>query len=126
MRDETRHPKRSPSLTASQRVPIPFSLFPSSYRENTEEETTRTRVEVDSKKGERVGREDRYSSFSASLPGRKDRTRYDEEEIRVSEEDRHRRPARRERDREEITVHEEGDHRHRDDRRTEVEFSRER
>ena len=109
------------------KVPIPFSVFPSSYRSDAVEETTEVKVEGEI--NQRVGRdshEARYSSFSASLPGRKDRTQYTKEEVKVHEDDRERRPRRKE----DVTIYEEEDHhprehlRHRD--RTEVEFSRER
>ena len=101
------------------RVPIPFSFFPSAYREGTEEETTRVKVETDTQQRERVGREDHYSSVSASLPGRKDRTRYEEAEVRIHEEDRDRRPARRE----ETVIYDKDEGRQRDERRTEIDIS---
>lgn len=50
---------------------VPFSLFPSSYRNEavSEEESSRVRVEGDTRRGAgREGYEQRYSSFSASLP----------------------------------------------------------
>lgn len=68
----------------------------------------------------REGDESRYSSFSASLPHRRDRTRVGEEEVKVYEEDRTRRPRREEN----VTVYEE-DH-YRKDHFPEVELSRER
>ncbi|KAL8739712.1 MAG: hypothetical protein Q9190_007513 [Brigantiaea leucoxantha] len=118
------------NLDFDARVPIPFSVFPSSYRSNVEEETTRVRVEGEANlpsSASRVGREDqetRYSSYSASI-GKKDnrdsRSRYDREEIRVYEEDRDRRPHREEN----VIVHEEDRYRQRD-HFPEVELSRER
>ena len=108
------------SLTLSSRVPIPFSFFPSAYRDETEEETTRVKVEGETRQRERVGREDRYSSVSASLPGRNDRTRYDEEEVRIYEEDRDRRPARKE----DTVIYDNEQDRYRDHRRKEIEISR--
>ena len=115
------------NLDFDARVPIPFSVFPSSYRNDAAEETTRVRVERES--NQRVGREgheSKYSSFSASLPARKDRTRYDEEEVKVYEEDRERRPRRKEDD---VTVYAEedryrSDRHHRDHDRTGVEVTR--
>lgn len=70
-------------------------------------------MEVKGKVNQRVGREGheaRYSSFSASLPGRKDRTQYEKEEVKVYEDDRERRPRRKE----DVTVYEEEDRHHRD------------
>ncbi|KAI4154549.1 MAG: hypothetical protein LQ340_001605 [Diploschistes diacapsis] len=90
------------NLDFDARVPVPFSIFPSSYRNSdVREETTVTKVEaeVDTK---RVGREDRYSSFEAN----------------INKEDRPRR-------REDIRVYEERD-RHERDRFPEVELSRDR
>ncbi|KAL9124020.1 MAG: hypothetical protein Q9217_006607 [Psora testacea] len=91
-------------------------------RDESVQETTRVEVTGESSQKERVGREERYSSVSASLPGRKDRTRYDEEEVRIHEEDRDRRPTRKE----ETVIHDNEGDRYRDERHTEVEFSRER
>ncbi|MCJ1239452.1 hypothetical protein MMC14_007448 [Varicellaria rhodocarpa] len=108
----------SVNLDFDAKVPIPFSVFPSSYRSDAVSETETTRVRVAGEanlppEASRVGREGhetRYSSFEASLPGRKDRTVYDKEEVKVYEEDRSRRPRRNEED---ITVYEERDrHRH--------------
>ena len=109
------------------RVPIPFSVFPSSYRSDAATETTRVRVEGEAhlpSGAPHVGREDtetRYSSFSASLPKGKDRTQYREEEVKVYEEDRDYRQRRSE----DVTVYEEEDH-YRQSRSPEVELSRER
>ena len=89
---------------------VSFSLFPSSYRNEavTEEETTRVSVEGETRRGAgREGHEEKHSSFSASLPGRR------REEINVHEEDRERRPRRTEKDN--VTIYEEED-RYRDDR----------
>ena len=90
-------------------------------------------MEVKGEVNQRVGREGheaRYSSFSASLPGRKDRTQYEREEVKVYEDDRERRPRRKE----DVTVYEEEDRHHRDHHRdhhdhhdrTEVSVERER
>lgn len=69
----------------------------------------------------REGHETRYSSFQASLPYRRDRTRVDEEEVKIYEEDRTRRPRREE----DVTVYEEDRYRTQD-HFPEVELSRER
>ena len=89
-------------------IQVPFSLFPSSYRNEavTEEESTRVKVEGETRRGAgREGHEERYSSFSASLPGRR------REEVNVYEEDRERRPRRSDN----YTAYEEED-RYREDR----------
>ncbi|MCJ1276634.1 hypothetical protein MMC21_004440 [Puttea exsequens] len=114
-----------------------LAFFPSSYRNDAAEETT-TRVDVEGENNQRVGRqghEARYSSFSASVPGRKDRTSYEKEEVKVYEDDRERRPRRKE----DVTVYEERQesdqhHHHRDHHhddhhhhhRPEVDITRER
>lgn len=116
------------NLDFDARVPIPFSVFPSSYRSDVATETTRIRVEgeanLPSGGASRVGREDhekRYSSFSTTLPERKNRrTRYEEEEeeVKVYEEDRSHHPRRKD----DVTVYEE---QYRQERFPEVELSRE-
>ncbi|KAI9873150.1 MAG: hypothetical protein M1830_000779, partial [Pleopsidium flavum] len=117
----------SVNLDFDAKVPIPFSVFPSSYRSDAVTKTTQVRVEGEANlppRTSRVGREGhetRYSSFSASLPNQKDRTRYEKEEITVQEEDLDRRPRRKE----DFTVYEEQD-RYRPERFPEVELSRER
>ena len=80
---------------------MPFSIFPSSYRNEVAEESTTTKVETEVDR-QRVGREDRYSSFEAN----------------INREDRPRR-------REDIKVYEERD-RHERDRFTEVDISKDR
>jgi hypothetical protein len=76
--------------------PIPFSIFPSSYRSDAEATTTQTHVEgeINLPGQQRVGREGQHSSFSANLPPRDERFRQEEVHI-TREEDRHR-PSRRE------------------------------
>ncbi|MCJ1409916.1 hypothetical protein MMC19_004000 [Ptychographa xylographoides] len=105
------------NLDFDARVPVPFSIFPSSYRSDVAEETTATRTRVEGEVNtERVGREGhetRYSSFSASLPGR---GRQEQEEVKVYDEDRNRRPRRTE----DIKVYEERE------RFPEVELARDR
>ncbi|KAL2358903.1 woronin body major protein [Cryomyces antarcticus] len=96
---------RTPAnLDFDARVPIPFSVFPSSYRSDAVTESTEVRVgatlPAQPARVGREGHETRYSSYSAALPNRKDR-RYEEH---VYEEDRVRRPGRGE---EEIHIHEE-------------------
>ncbi|TPX19014.1 uncharacterized protein E0L32_011331 [Thyridium curvatum] len=86
------------SNTSEARVPVPFSIFPSAYRESETEQTTTqsTHEELEIKLPHKAGREGQYSSFSATadLPPRKEQSRYSEEEVRITrEEDRYRRPG---------------------------------
>ena len=126
-------PPPTVTLDFDARVPIPFSVFPSSYRSDAAVERTEssTRVKFQGDlppSASRVGREGHeeatYSSFQASLPGRKDKAHpvYEKEEVKVYEDDRSRRPSSR---REEFTVVEEDDRFHRE-RIPEVEVTRER
>jgi hypothetical protein len=85
------------NLDFEARVPVPFSIFPSSYKEGETQTTTATHEEVEVKLPEKkAGREGQYSSsFSATttLPPRKE-TRFSEEEVRITrEEERYRRPG---------------------------------
>ncbi|KAI4130328.1 MAG: hypothetical protein LQ338_001763, partial [Usnochroma carphineum] len=109
------------NLDFDARVPIPFSVFPSSYANKTTEETTRIRVEGEANlPRRREDQEARYSSFSANLDNR-DRTEYEKDEVRVYGEDRDRRTRREE----DVNVYEEDRYRQRD-RFPEVELSRQR
>ncbi|XDG07676.1 hypothetical protein ABKA04_007291 [Annulohypoxylon sp. FPYF3050] len=90
------------NLDFEARVPVPFSIFPRTYKEAEVETTTQTHEEVQidlPAKPEKAGREGQYSSISASaqLPPRREQ-RFSEEEVRITrEEERYRRPgARRE------------------------------
>ncbi|KAL8732840.1 MAG: hypothetical protein Q9166_002441 [cf. Caloplaca sp. 2 TL-2023] len=113
----------SRNLDFDARVPIPFSVFPSSYSNdsnNTTEETTRIRVEGEANlPRRREDQETKYSSFSTSNDKR-DHPQYEKDEVRVYEEDRDRRTRRGE----DVTVYEEDRYRQRD-RFPEVELSRE-
>ncbi|KAJ9310165.1 hypothetical protein DTO217A2_451 [Paecilomyces variotii] len=87
--------RRTVNLDFDARVPIPFSVFPSSYRSDAVSEATHTRVEgeVNLDRTSRVGRED--TRIAAPLP---DPNVYGKEEVdvdvRYTSDDR-RRPARR-------------------------------
>ncbi|KAL8965253.1 MAG: hypothetical protein Q9183_003951 [Haloplaca sp. 2 TL-2023] len=124
-----RHPRRDSStpgnLDFDARVPIPFSVFPSSYANNSTEETTRVRVEGEAhlpRRREDQEKESRYSSFSATLPNR-DRTQYEKDEVRVYEEGRDHHTRRDEN----VTVYEDDRHHQRQrDHFPELELSRER
>ncbi|KAI9695916.1 MAG: hypothetical protein M1836_006033 [Candelina mexicana] len=115
------------NLDFDARVPIPFSVFPSSYRSDATSSSTQVRVEGEANlpsRTSRVGREGhetRYSSFSASLPNRKDKSRYEEEVVNVYEGDQDRQTRRREN----ITVYNEEDRRQQE-HLPEVEVTRER
>ncbi|KAI0399086.1 hypothetical protein F4802DRAFT_611156 [Xylaria palmicola] len=88
------------NLDFEARVPVPFSIFPRTYKEASEAETktTKTHEELEIKlpaKPDKAGREGQYSSVSASaqLPPRREE-RYSEEEVRITrEEERYRRPG---------------------------------
>ncbi|KAK3330502.1 hypothetical protein B0H66DRAFT_635531 [Apodospora peruviana] len=80
------------NLDFEARVPVPFSIFPSSYRESETAATTQTHThqELEIKLPERAGREGQHSSFQAqaALP------RFREEEVRITrEEEQYRRPG---------------------------------
>lgn len=84
---------------------MPFSVFPSSYKEKAEVEskTHTTHEELEIRLPEKAGREGQYSSgvhASAHLPPRGEQHRFDEEEVRFTrEEERYHRPG--------VKVHEE-------------------
>ncbi|EFY85599.1 woronin body major protein [Metarhizium acridum CQMa 102] len=88
------------NLDFEARVPVPFSIFPSTYRDSESQTAVQTHEEVDIKlhqKQEPAGRQDQYSSYSAhvDIPPRGEHRehrehRFSEEEVRFSEE-RHRR-----------------------------------
>ncbi|KAK4216616.1 hypothetical protein QBC37DRAFT_385300 [Rhypophila decipiens] len=87
------------NLDFEARVPVPFSIFPSSYRESdTGAQTTtqtHTHQELEVKLPERAGREGQHSSFQiqAEVPPRGEQ-RFREEEVRITrEEERYRRPG---------------------------------
>ncbi|KAJ5319065.1 Nucleic acid-binding OB-fold, partial [Penicillium brevicompactum] len=83
-----RHRKdhQSGNLDFDARVPIPFSVFPSSYRSDAVSETTQERVEgeVNFDRPSRVEREDTQGSAPAPLPAPKK----EEIEFRVTQEQR--------------------------------------
>ncbi|KAK3939446.1 hypothetical protein QBC46DRAFT_364827 [Diplogelasinospora grovesii] len=94
------------NLDFEARVPVPFSIFPSSYRETETAATTHTHTheKLEIKLPQRAGREGQHSSFQAQAdlppPGEQS---FREEEVRITrEEEGHRRPGiRREYPREE-------------------------
>ncbi|KAI9709993.1 MAG: hypothetical protein M1820_003071 [Bogoriella megaspora] len=88
------------NLDFDARIPIPFSVFPSSYRSDAVTTETTT-VEAEGQlpaRSSRVGREGhettRYSSYEAELPARRKGGRRTEEDVHIYEEER-RRPGRR-------------------------------
>ncbi|KAI8632922.1 hypothetical protein F5Y19DRAFT_462677 [Xylariaceae sp. FL1651] len=93
------HPMSVANLDFEARVPVPFSIFPRTYKEaEAETTTTQTHEELEihlPAKHDKAGREGQYSSISASaqLPPRREH-RYSEEEVRITrEEERYRRPG---------------------------------
>ncbi|KAK3310855.1 uncharacterized protein B0T15DRAFT_482047 [Chaetomium strumarium] len=83
------------NLDFEARVPVPFSVFPSSYREAETATQTRIHEEVEIKLPEHAGREGQHSSFQAQahLPPREE-GRFREEEVRITREEGHnRRPG---------------------------------
>ncbi|ETS78466.1 hypothetical protein PFICI_10528 [Pestalotiopsis fici W106-1] len=87
------------NLDFEARVPVPFSIFPSSYKDDKTAEvetTTQTHQEVQiNLPDKKAGREGQYSSSQASvnLPPRREQ-RYSEEEVHITrEEERYRRPG---------------------------------
>ncbi|KAF2085358.1 hypothetical protein K490DRAFT_46843, partial [Saccharata proteae CBS 121410] len=111
-----RHSRKSAPTPANldfdARVPIPFSVFPSSYRSDAATtETTQVKVEGEvslPEQTERVGREGHQVRYSQEGPPPSEDRRY-KEEIRVYERDRHRPAGRRE---EEIRIFEEQQQQH--------------
>ncbi|KAI0476541.1 hypothetical protein GGR56DRAFT_666105 [Xylariaceae sp. FL0804] len=80
------------NLDFEARVPVPFSVFPRTYKEAEAETTTKTHEELEINLPERAGREGQYSSGQAQAPRREQR--FSEEEVRYTrEEERYRRPG---------------------------------
>ncbi|KAL9037596.1 MAG: hypothetical protein Q9180_003629 [Flavoplaca navasiana] len=123
----TPHPRRDSStpgnLDFDARVPIPFSVFPSSYSNdsnNTTEESTHIRVEGEANlPRRREDQETKHSSFSASIDSHH-RPQYEQDDVRVYQDDRDRRTRRDD----DVTVYEEDRYRRRN-HFPEVELSRE-
>ncbi|KAH6674703.1 hypothetical protein B0J14DRAFT_561735 [Halenospora varia] len=95
------------NLDFDARVPIPFSIFPSSYRSDAVESIEQTHVEGEihlPQEPQRVGRADKFeaTSFSANLDPRERREEEYRKEVHITREedrhDRHHRPSRREED----------------------------
>ncbi|KAI1466575.1 uncharacterized protein F4812DRAFT_460844 [Daldinia caldariorum] len=97
-RGEDSRAEKVANLDFEARVPVPFSIFPRTYKETEVETTTHTHEEVQidlPAKPEKAGREGQYSSISASaqLPPRQEQ-HFSEEEVRITrEEERYRRPG---------------------------------
>ncbi|KAH9895444.1 hypothetical protein F4778DRAFT_783802 [Xylariomycetidae sp. FL2044] len=96
--ERTLAPGKVANLDFEARVPVPFSIFPRTYKEAEAETTTSVHEELEINlpgKPEKAGREGQYSSIhaSAQLPPRREQ-RYSEEEVRITrEEERYRRPG---------------------------------
>ncbi|KAH7081347.1 woronin body major protein [Paraphoma chrysanthemicola] len=99
-------------------VPIPFSVFPSAYRNAEVKETTSVKVEGEAKLTQashgREGHEETHESFSATVhapqPQAQHRDTYIKEEVRITEEERLRRPQPQLR--EEVHIREQTRYRH--------------
>ncbi|KAF4966631.1 hypothetical protein FSARC_5716 [Fusarium sarcochroum] len=87
------------NLDFEARVPVPFSIFPSTYREaeSHTQTVTETHEEVEIKPQQpQAGREGQYSSVSvtAEQAPPRDEKRYSEEEVHITREEEHyRRPG---------------------------------
>ncbi|RYP37564.1 hypothetical protein DL767_002872 [Monosporascus sp. MG133] len=85
------------NLDFDARVPVPFSVFPSSYKEKTHEVAEQTHEELEIRLPEKAGREGQYSSSvhtSVHLPPQPEPERFSEEEVHYTrEEERYRRPG---------------------------------
>ncbi|KAK7515645.1 putative Woronin body protein hexa [Phyllosticta citriasiana] len=95
------------NLDFDARVPIPFSVFPSSYRSDASK-AEHTEIKVESKlhlpdQSSRVGREGHASEAAYSVPVHKDKRV--KEEVRFYERDRHR-PTVHEEEEEEVRIYE--------------------
>ncbi|KAF2854009.1 hypothetical protein T440DRAFT_515488 [Plenodomus tracheiphilus IPT5] len=93
-------------------VPIPFSVFPSAYRNAEHKESTSVQVESEVKVEEqasygREGHEETHEAFSASVHPPPPHDTHVKEEIRIFEEERLRRPQQPPQHREEVHIHEE-------------------
>ncbi|KAH8662008.1 hypothetical protein BX600DRAFT_550849 [Xylariales sp. PMI_506] len=112
--ERTLAPRKAANLDFEARVPVPFSIFPSSYKDAEVETTTQTHEELEIKLPEKkAGRPGQYSSASVHLPPRKEQY-YTEEEVRITrEEDHHHRPG----------VHHHEHHDHHDHRRPATSYS---
>ncbi|KAJ3523082.1 hypothetical protein NM208_g12588 [Fusarium decemcellulare] len=106
-------PAKVANLDFEARVPVPFSIFPSTYRESESQTqtVTETHEEVEIKPQQpQAGREGQYSSVSATaeqVPPRGEQ-RYSEEEVRITrEEERYRRPGVQKFEQEQFTIREE-------------------
>lgn len=99
-------PHKAVNLDFEARVPVPFSIFPSSYRDDDKKESGKTSTSTTTHEElnlhlphHKPGREgsqvsSSYSAAAADLPPRREQTRYSEEEVFVTrEEDRYRRPG---------------------------------
>ena len=104
------------SLTSKQhrshaQVPIPFSVFPSAYRNAENKESTSVKVESEVKVEQqashgREGHEETHESFSATVHGPQHQDTHVKEEVRIYEEERLRRPQPPPQHREEVHIHE--------------------
>ncbi|KAL2198552.1 hypothetical protein P885DRAFT_76159 [Corynascus similis CBS 632.67] len=96
--EKTASAPKAANLDFEARVPVPFSVFPSSYRESETATQTHSHEEVEIKLPQLAGREGQHSSFQAQahLPPSGE-GRFREEEVRITrQEEQRRRPGIRE------------------------------
>lgn len=98
-------PYKAVNLDFEARVPVPFSIFPSSYRDDDKKESGKTSTSTTTheelnlhlphhKPGREGSQVSSYSAAAADLPPRREQNRYSEEEVFVTrEEDHYRRPG---------------------------------
>ncbi|KAL6858014.1 hypothetical protein ACO1O0_005461 [Amphichorda felina] len=87
-------PTKVVNLDFEARVPVPFSIFPSTYKDSEAQTTTSTHEELEIKlPSQKPGREGQYSSISATAQFPQRGERYDEEVRYTREEERYRRPG---------------------------------
>lgn len=87
-------PAKVVNLDFEARVPVPFSIFPSTYKDSEAQTTVETHQELDIKlPSQQAGREGQYSSISATAEFPQRPERYDEEVRYTREEQRYRRPG---------------------------------
>ncbi|KAK1758601.1 hypothetical protein QBC47DRAFT_358436 [Echria macrotheca] len=92
--NQSNAPRPVANLDFEARVPVPFSIFPSSYRETETTTQTHTHEELEIKVPQHAGREGQYSSFQAQAELSRPEARFSEEEVRITrEEETHRRPG---------------------------------
>lgn len=97
-------PYKAVNLDFEARVPVPFSIFPSSYRDDDKKESGKTSTSTTTheelnlhlphhKPGREGSQVSSHSAAAADLPPRREHTRFEEEVFVTREEDHYRRPG---------------------------------